>query len=96
MNFADEKFSDQNSADQPDAQPTFTPIEGAQAVARLMEFTHYDYLMKPTGRQSGNFLLCGQILAQAHAFTLRRPRSFAHLDRTFDALEAHLAVLKNE
>lgn len=75
-------------------QPGITPVEGVHAVTRLMEFTHYDYLMKPTGRQSGNFLLCGRILSQARAFALRRPRSFAHLNRTLDALEAHLAALK--
>ena len=91
---ADRELSAENSANQPGELPTFTPVEGAQAVARLMEFTHYDYLMKPTGRQTGNFLLCGQILAHARAFTLRRPRSFAHLDRTLDALELHLAALK--
>jgi hypothetical protein len=80
--------------DQPGELPIFTPVEGVQAVTRLMEFTHYDYLMKPTGRQTGNFQLCGQILAQARAFTLRRRRSFAHLDLTLDALELHLAALK--
>ena len=82
------------SSDNPATQPTFTQVESVQAVTRLMEFTHYDYLMKPTGRQTGNFLLCGQILAHARAFTLRRPLSFAHLDRTLDALEAHLAAIK--
>jgi hypothetical protein len=75
-------------------QTAFTPVEGVHAVTRLMEFTHYDYLMKPTGRQTGNFLLCGRIASQARAFALRRPRSFAYLDRTLDALELHLAALK--
>jgi hypothetical protein len=85
---------EEDSLSQSVTQPTFTPVEGVHAVARLMEFTHYDYLMKPTGRQTGNFLLCGQVLAHARAFTLRRPRSFAHLDRTLDALDAHLAALR--
>jgi hypothetical protein len=71
-------------------QPTFTPIDSVHAVTRLMEFTHYDYLMKATGRQTGNFLLCGRILAHARAFTLRRPRNFACLDAIIDTLEAHL------
>jgi hypothetical protein len=84
---------EEDSLSQSVTQPTFTPVEGVHAVARLMEFTHYDYLMKPTGRQTGNFLLCGQVLAHARAFTLRRPRSFAHLDRTLNALELHLAAL---
>jgi hypothetical protein len=75
-------------------RPSITPVEGVHAVARLMEFTHYDYLMKPTGRQTGNFLLCGRILSQARAFALRRPRSFALLNRTLDALELYLAALK--
>ena len=98
LEWADEESTDrgaseENSANQSDAQPIFTPVEGVQAVARLMEFTLYDYLMKPTGRQSGNFLLCGQVLSQARAFTLRRPRNFTHLDRTLDALELHLASI---
>jgi len=94
LEWAEEDGAMEVSSNNPDTQPTFTPVEGVQAVARLMEFTHYDYLMKPTGRQTGNFLLCGQILAQARAFTLRRPLSFAHLDRTLDALELHLAAIK--
>ena len=85
---------EEDSLSQSVTQPTFTPVEGVHAVARLMEFTHYDYLMKPTGRQTGNFLLCGQVLAHARAFSLRRPRSFAHLDRTLNALELHLAALR--
>ncbi|MGD0798124.1 MAG: hypothetical protein ABR910_10410 [Acidobacteriaceae bacterium] len=68
----------------------FTPVEGVHAVSRLMEYTNYDYLMKATGRQTGNFLLCGRILAHARAFTLRRPRDFAHIDAALDALESHL------
>jgi len=101
---ADQPGADKNSTNQPGEQPTsppdsgaqttFTPVEGVHAVTRLMEFTHYDYLMKPTGRQTGNFLLCGRILTHARAFALRRPRSFAHLDRTLDALERHLAASK--
>jgi len=79
-------------AEDPDAQPAFTPVNGVQAVARLMEFTHFDYLMKATGRQTGNFLLCGRILAQAPAFAFRRPRSFARIDRAIAALEQHLAA----
>jgi hypothetical protein len=55
-----------------------------------MEYTHYDYLMKATGRQTGNFLLCGRILAHARAFSLRRPRDFARIDAVIEALEAQL------
>jgi len=87
-------FLEWTKGDQAGEKPTFTPVEGVHAVTRLMEFTHYDYLMKPTGRQTGNFLLCGQILSQARAFTLRRPCSFTHLDRTLDALELHVACAK--
>lgn len=78
-------------SDTPDGPTTFAPIDSVHAVTRLMEFTHYDYLMKATGRQTGNFLLCGRVLAHARAFILRRPRNFARLDPTLDALEAHLA-----
>jgi hypothetical protein len=78
-------------ADGPDASAEFIPVEGVDAIARLMEFTHYAYLMKPTGRQTGNFLLCGRILSQVRAFAFRRPRDFARIDRAIDALEGHLA-----
>jgi hypothetical protein len=83
------EWAEQDGQPQPDA-PTFTPIEGVHAVSRLMEYTHYDYLMKATGRQTGNFLLCGRILAHARAFSLRRPRDFARIDAVIEALEAQL------
>jgi hypothetical protein len=79
-------------ADSPGSPVTITPVEGVDAVGRLMEFTHYDYLMKPTGRQTGNFLLCGRILSQARAFAFRRPRNFARIDAVVDTLEEHLAA----
>jgi hypothetical protein len=78
-------------ADEPDLQTTFTPVEGAHAITRLMEATHFDHMMKAAGRLTANFLLCGRILAHARAFTFRRPRNFAHIDRVIDALEEHLA-----
>jgi hypothetical protein len=77
-------------SDTPDEPPSIIPIHGAAALTRLMEFTHYDYLMKATGRKTGNFLLCGRILSQARAFTLRRPRNFAQLGSTLDTLLTHL------
>jgi hypothetical protein len=77
--------------DDPEAAAAITPVGGVQAIARLMEFTHYDYLMKQTGRQAGNFLLCGRILAQVRASALRRPRNFARIEGVLDALEQHLA-----
>jgi hypothetical protein len=79
--------------DDSDGNALFTEIDGVHAIARLMEFTHHDYLMKPTGRQTGNFLLCGQILAQARAFAFRRPRSFDHIEPVVDALERHFASI---
>lgn len=69
----------------------FAAVEGVVAVSRLMEFTNYDYLMKATGRQTGNFLLCGRVLAHARAFGFRRPRDFGRIEGVVDALEAHLA-----
>lgn len=47
---ADRESLAENSANLHGELPTLTPVEGVQAIARLMEFTHYDYLMKPTGR----------------------------------------------
>jgi hypothetical protein len=78
-------------ADESDPQPIFTPVEGVHAVTRLMEATHFDHMMKAAGRLTGNFLLCGRILAHARAYTFRRPRSFAHTGPVIDALEQHLA-----
>jgi hypothetical protein len=80
----------------PEAPVEFIPEAGVRAITRLMEFTHYDYLMKATGRQEGNFLLCGRILSQVRAFAFRRPRNFAQIDRVVDALEEHLAEMRNE
>jgi hypothetical protein len=79
-----------------EAAADFIPVVGVDAIARLMEFTHYDYLMKPTGRQTGNFLLGGRILSQARAFAFKRPRNFARIDQVIDALEEHLAEIEKE
>jgi hypothetical protein len=77
--------------DDPDAPAEFVPVEGVHAMTRLMEFTHYDYLMKPTGRQTENFLLGGRILSQVRAFAFRRPRNFERIDGVIDALDRHFA-----
>jgi hypothetical protein len=76
-----------------DAQPTIAPVEGVEAITRLMEFTHFDYVMKATGRQTDNFLLCGRILSEARAFRLLRPRSFALLAQTLDAIETRFGSI---
>jgi hypothetical protein len=78
-------------AEAADALTTFTLVEGVAAITRLMEATHFDHMMKAAGRLTGNFLLCGRILAHARAFTFRRPRNFAHIDAVIDALEHHFA-----
>jgi hypothetical protein len=75
----------------PEAPVEFIPVEGVHAMTRLMEFTHYGYLMKPTGRQRENFLLGGRILSQVRAFALRRPRNFERIDGVIDALDRHFA-----
>jgi hypothetical protein len=82
-----------NSAEEP---PSIAPIEGAAALTRMMKFTHYDYLMKATGRRTGNFLLCGRILSHARAFTLRRPRNFAQVASTLDTLIPRLSGPQND
>jgi len=81
-------FLEWSEDDDPDAQPAITSVEGVAAITRLMEFTHCGYLMKATGRQTGNFLLCGRVLSEARAYCLRRPRNFALLEQTLDRLEA--------
>jgi hypothetical protein len=77
-------------AEDPDALAEFIPVEGVHAITRLMEFTHYDYLMKPTGRQTENFLLGGRILSQVRACVFRRPRNFSRIDDVMDALARRL------
>jgi len=92
-------FLEWNSANDSEADSdsnaplAIVPVEGVEAITRLMEFTHCDYLMKATGRQTGNFLLCGRILREARAYNLRRPRNFALLDHTLNALEDHFAEI---
>jgi hypothetical protein len=80
-------------AEDPEAPAEFIPVEGVHAIKRLMEYTHFDYLMKPTGRQAENFILGGRILSQVRAFTLRRPRNFDRIDCVIDALDRHLATI---
>lgn len=80
-------------ASDPEASPEFVPVTGVHAIARLMEFTHFGYLMKPTGRQAENFLLGGRLLSQVGAFTLRRPRNFNRIDDVIDAVDRHLASI---
>jgi hypothetical protein len=76
-----------------DAQPTIVSVDGVEAITLLMEFTHFDYVMKATGRQTGNFLLCGRILSEACAYRLCRPRNFYLLEQTLDAIESHLGTI---
>lgn len=88
------EWADEAIDSQPVTQPTITPVDGVEAITRLMEFTHFDYLMKPTGRRADNFLLCGRILSHARAYILHRPSYFALLPGTLDALEPLLNALK--
>lgn len=74
----------------PAAPAEFGAVEGAGAIRRLMEFTLYDYLMKPTGRQQESFLMSGRILSQVRAFVFRRAKDFNRMDAALDALEEHL------
>jgi hypothetical protein len=79
-------------AEDSEAPPELIAVEGVHAITKLMEFTHYDYLMKPTGRQADNFQLGGRILSQVRAFRFRRPRNFARIDGVIDALDRHFAT----
>ncbi len=76
--------------DDVDAAPTLSPMQGAEALARLMRLMHFDYLMKAVGRQAECFQVCGQILRQAPSLLLRRPRNFAHMERVLDLVEEHV------
>jgi hypothetical protein len=81
--------------DGPDDPITLIPLAGVQAVGRLMQFTHYDYLMKAMDRQAENFVLCGRILSQVGAYVLRRPRNFARIGEVIDLLEEHFRVVNS-
>jgi hypothetical protein len=56
-----------------------------------MGFTHFEYLMKATGRLQENFLLCGKVAERVRISTFRRPRNFARLEEAMDVLERHIA-----
>ena len=73
------------------ADVSFARVEGVQAVHRLMGYTHFDYLMKATGRQAESFLQSAAILRSVPAVALRRPRDFSLLQRVTDEVVAHLA-----
>jgi hypothetical protein len=79
---------------EPGAPTSFTEVTGVHAIGKLMEFTIFDHLLKPTSRQADNFALAGRLLSQARAFTFSRPRNFAQLDSVLEALEDHLATAK--
>jgi hypothetical protein len=78
----------------PDAPTGFTEVTGVRAIAKLMEFTIFHHLMKPTSRQAESFALAGRVLSQARAFTFTRPRDFAQIDSVVDAVEEHFAAAK--
>lgn len=77
-----------------DHPPRFSEVTGVQAIGKLMEFTIFNHLMKPTARQAESFAVAGRVLSQARAFTFSRPRDFTRLDSVVDALEEHFAAGK--
>lgn len=74
----------------PKAPPVLEPVKGVEAMSRLLRFMHFEYLMKPTGRQAECFRLCGELLRQARAFVLRRPKDFDRMGDVIGILEQHL------
>jgi hypothetical protein len=73
----------------------FEPLYGATALARLLGMIHFEYLVKPTGRRAECFRLCGEVLRQAEAFVLRRPRDFLRMDETTASVEGYLESVGN-
>lgn len=79
-----------------DSGPEFERVEGSQAVAGLIGMTHFEYLLKPTGRLSESFLLSARILRAVPAFTLRRPKDFGRIDEVVDRLEDRMRALAKD
>jgi hypothetical protein len=79
--------------DAPDAEPQVARVEGVRAVARLMEYFHFEYIMKAVGRQAECFELCGRMLRSVPAFTLRRPKDFGCVETALDAVVERVAAL---
>jgi hypothetical protein len=70
----------------PDAAPKLVQLNGVDALARLMRYFHFEYLMKAVGRQTECFQLSGRILRRVAAYTLRRPKNFVRIESVLDAL----------
>lgn len=68
------------------------PVPGA--IVRLMEMTHFEYVMKPAGRLQDNFLLCARILRAIPAYTLRRPKDFRRMDEVIGQVHKRLRELE--
>jgi energy-coupling factor transporter ATP-binding protein EcfA2 len=75
--------------------PAVERLAGPAAIARLMEMTHFDYVIKPAGRMGDSFLLSARIMRSVPAYTLRRPRDFKRMGEVIGWLEDHLRGLDN-
>jgi hypothetical protein len=74
-------------------QPCIERLTGPNAIARLMETTHFEYVMKPAGRLRDNFLLSARILRSVPAYTLLRPKEFNKMNEVIALLMEHLEAL---
>ncbi|GAC1647175.1 MAG: hypothetical protein NVS9B15_05630 [Acidobacteriaceae bacterium] len=72
------------------AKPVMEPVGGIASISRLLRFMHFEYLMKPTGRQAECFQLCGELLRQAKTYVLRRPKNFERMGEVIETLEQQL------
>ena len=64
--------------------PEFCAISPAEAMTRLLGQTHFEYLMRATGRLKQNFELGGKILETVGVTVLRRPRDFARMEEVVE------------
>ncbi|MDP9038416.1 MAG: hypothetical protein M3O02_03960 [Acidobacteriota bacterium] len=76
--------------DDGEAGVAIDPVGGVEATTRLLRLMHFEYLMKPTGRQAECFRLCGRLLGQVRTSVLRRPKDFGQMDRVMERLAEYL------
>lgn len=71
--------------------PRLERLAPVHALHAVLELTYQSWLVRAIGQTESHFLRCGEALEGVRVYRMRRPWGFDAMDRTLDALEAHLA-----
>jgi hypothetical protein len=73
-------------------EASFEPLAPVRALTAVLDLTFQSWLVRAISRTDRYFLRCGQALDGVRVTRMRRPWGFDAMERTLEALEAHLAV----